>query len=109
MIRILILIVLIGFSIAAPAHAAEKAKPSASETQGQNEARFGLLLEKLKQHPEIQVYVSRAESSQYNATGELGLPDPMLFVQEQDYPIGSSMSRDQEQKMIGFKQVIPAF
>jgi len=100
---------LIGFSIAAPAHAAEKAKPSASETQGQNEARFGLLLEKLKQHPEIQAYVSRAESSQYNATGELGLPDPMLFIQEQDYPIGSSMSRDQEQKMIGFKQVIPAF
>ena len=109
MIRILIFIVLIGFSIAAPAHAAEKAKPSASETQGQNEANFGFLLEKSKQHPEIQAYVSRAESSQYNATGELGLPDPMLFIQEQDYPIGSSMSRDQEQKMIGFKQVIPAF
>lgn len=109
MIRILILIALITFSIAAPAQAAEKAKPPAPKAHEQSEARFGLLLEKLKQHPEIQAYVSRAESSQYNATGELGLPDPMLFIQEQDYPIGSSMSRDQEQKMIGFKQVIPAF
>jgi hypothetical protein len=109
MVRILILIALIVFSIAAPAQAAEKAKPTTSETHEQNEARFGLLLEKLKQHPEIQAYVSRAESSRYNATGELGLPDPMLFIQEEDYPIGTTMSRDQEQKMIGFKQVIPAF
>lgn len=109
MVRILILIALIAFSMAAPAQAAEKAKLPASETHEQNEARFGLLLEKLKQHPEIQAYVSRAESSRYNATGELGLPDPMLFIQEQDYPIGTSMSRGEEQKMIGFKQVIPAF
>ncbi len=109
MIRILIFIALIGFSIAVPAQAAEKAKSPAPEAHEQNEANFGLLLEKLKQHPEIQAYVSRAESSRYNATGELGLPDPMLFIQEQDYPIGTSMSRDQEQKMIGFKQVIPAF
>lgn len=109
MIRILILIALITFSIAAPAQAAEKVKPSAPEAHEQSEGRFGLLLEKLKQHPEIQAYVSRAESSRYNATGELGLPDPMLFIQVQDYPIGTSMSRDQEQKMIGFKQVIPAF
>lgn len=109
MIRILILTVLISFSIVAPAQATEKAKPSASTAQEPDTGRFVLLLEKLKQHPEIQAYVSRAESSQYNATGELGLPDPMLFIQEQDYPIGTSMSRDQEQKMIGFKQVIPAF
>lgn len=109
MVRILILIVLIVFSIEASAQAAEKAKSFASEMHEQNEASFGLLLEKLKQHPEIQAYVSRAESSSYSATGELGLPDPMLFIQEQDYPIGTSMSRDQEQKMIGFKQVIPAF
>lgn len=70
---------------------------------------FTALLEKLKAHPEIQAYADRAESSRYGAQGELGLPDPMLFIQEQDYPIGSSMSRDQEQKMIGFKQTIPAF
>ena len=108
MIRISILIALIAFSIAAPAQAAEKVKPSASTAQEPDTAvRFALLLEKLKQHPEIQAYVSRAESSSYNATGELGLPDPMLFIQEQDYPIGTSMSRNQEQKMIGFKQVIP--
>lgn len=110
MIRILILIALITFSIAAPAQAAEKVDPSTSTAQEPDTTgRFALLLEKLKQHPEIQAYVSRAESSRYNATGELGLPDPMLFIQEQDYPIGTSMSRDQEQKMIGFKQVIPAF
>ncbi len=109
MVRILILIALIGFSIMAPAQAAEKAKPPVSEAQEKNEDRFGFLLEQLKQHPEIQAYVSRAESSGYNATGELGLPDPMLFIQEQDYPIGTSMSRGEEQKMIGFKQVIPAF
>ncbi len=109
MVRILILMALIGFSIAAPAQAAEKAKPPASTAQEADTGHFALLLEKLKQHPEIQSYVDRAESSSYNATGELGLPDPMLFIQEQDYPIGTSMSRDQEQKMIGFKQVIPAF
>lgn len=109
MIRILILIALIGFSIVAPVHATEKAELSASTVQGPDTSHFALLLEKLKQHPEIQAYVSRAESSHYNAIGEFGLPDPMLFIQEQDYPIGASMSRDQEQKMIGFKQVIPAF
>lgn len=72
-------------------------------------APFTMLLEKLKSHPEIQAYAERAESARYGAEGELGLPDPMLFIQEQDYPIGSTMSRDQEQKMIGFKQAIPAF
>jgi len=110
MVKIFILIMLMSVSIAFPVQAAEKIKPSASTAQKQDTAgRFALLLEKLKQHPEIQAYVSRAESSQFNADGELGLPDPMLFIQEQDYPIGTSMSRDQEQKMIGFKQVIPAF
>jgi hypothetical protein len=78
----------------------------------QAEEELGTLMrleEKLRQHPEIAGYVNRAESSNHYARGELGLPDPMLFIQEQDYPIGSSMSRDQEQKMIGFKQTIPAF
>ena len=31
------------------------------------------------------------------ATGELGLPDPMLFIQEEDYP-STTMSRDQERR-----------
>jgi outer membrane protein TolC len=65
------------------------------------------LLQRLKQHPEIQAYVSRAESSRHYAEGELGLPDPMLNFQVQDYPIGSSRSSDFEEKMIGFKQEIP--
>lgn len=65
------------------------------------------LEEKLRQHPEIQAYVHKAESAKYYAKGELGLPDPMVFFAEQDYPIGSSMSQDQEQKMLGFRQDIP--
>ena len=70
---------------------------------------FDQLLEKLHQHPEIASYSAKAESVKHYAKGELGLPDPVLFVQEQDYPIGDSTSRNQEQKMIGFKQEIPAF
>jgi len=65
------------------------------------------LLQRLKQHPEIQAYASRAESSRHYARGELGLPDPMLNFQVQDYPIGSSRSADFEEKMIGFRQEIP--
>lgn len=107
MVRIILFIALIGFSIVSPAQAGEKPKSSAPAAQ--DAGRFALLLEKLRQHPEIQSYASRAESSRSYATGELGLPDPIFFIQQEDYPIGSSMSRDQEQKMLGFKQVIPAF
>ena len=70
---------------------------------------LNLLEEKLRQHPEVQAYIHRAESARLQADGELGLPDPMFFMQEQDYPIGSSRSQDQEEKMIGVKQTIPAF
>lgn len=99
--RIAILLMLL-LSTAHPAQAADD-KPDDSG------AVMLRLEEKLRQHPEIAAYVSRAESSSHYAKGELGLPDPMLFIQEQDYPIGSSMSRGEEQKMIGFKQTIPAF
>lgn len=100
---IIILLLLIA-STALPAQAdeAKTVPPMESST-------LSHLEEKLRQHPEIAAYVSRAESSSHYAKGELGLPDPMLFIQEQDYPIGNSMSRNQEEKMIGFKQVIPAF
>jgi len=100
MLRIVLMMLLIVFSMASTVRAEEKS----ADTNA-----FATLLDRLRQHPEIQGYVSRAEASQFGASGELGLPDPMLFIQEQDYPIGSSMSRDQEQKMIGFKQAIPAF
>ena len=66
------------------------------------------LEEKLRQHPEVSAYGDRAKSSSDYAKGELGLPDPMLTLQEQNYPIGSTMSRDQEQKALGFKQTIPS-
>ncbi len=100
MLRIVLMMLLIVFSMTSTVRAEEKS----ADTNA-----FATLLDRLRQHPEIQGYVSRAEASQFGASGELGLPDPMLFIQEQDYPIGSSMSRDQEQKMIGFKQAIPAF
>jgi hypothetical protein len=97
-----LLIALVLTGAALPAQAAEPGQPEEIGT-------LTRLEEKLHQHPEIAAYIHRAESSGHYAKGELGLPDPMLFIQEQDYPIGSSMSRDQEQKMIGFKQTIPAF
>ena len=100
MLRIVLMMLLIVFSMASTVRAEEK---SADTTA------FAALLDRLRQHPEIQGYVSRAESSQFGAEGALGLPDPMIFIQEQDYPIGSGMSRGQEEKMIGFKQAIPAF
>lgn len=70
---------------------------------------FNRLLARLREHPEIASYASKAEATEHYAKGELGLPDPMLNVQRKDFPIGSSTSQDFEQKMIGFKQEIPAF
>lgn len=96
MFRMFIVALLVAIGMALPAKAEETAS-------------FAQLLEKLRQHPEVASYSAKAESSQHYAKGELGLPDPMLTVQEQDYPIGSSMSRNFEEKMIGFKQEIPAF
>ena len=66
------------------------------------------LEEKLRQHPEVSAYGDRAKSSGDYAKGELGLPDPMLTLQEQNYQIGSTIPRDQEQKMVGFRQTIPS-
>lgn len=102
MFKYAIFALLVSTSMALPAQAAEPGQPEEIGT-------LTRLEEKLRQHPEIAAYASRAESSGHYAKGELGLPDPMLFIQEQDYPIGSSMSRGEEQKMIGFKQTIPAF
>lgn len=102
MFKYAIIALLVSTGITLPAQAADTSQPEEIGT-------LTRLEEKLRQHPEIAAYVSRAESSGHYAKGELGLPDPMLFIQEQDYPIGNSMSRNQEEKMIGFKQVIPAF
>lgn len=96
MFKLITLALLIVVSASFPARAAE------------NPMDFTGLLDRLRQHPEIQAYAHRTESLHNTAEGELGLPDPMLFVQERDYPLGSSLSRDQEQKMIGFKQAVPA-
>lgn len=102
MFKYAIVALLVSTGMALPAQAADTGQPEELGT-------LTRLEEKLRQHPEIAAYANRAEASGHYAKGELGLPDPMLFIQEQDYPIGNSMSRGEEQKMIGFKQTIPAF
>lgn len=83
----------------------------AADTGAQELSTLPQLEAKLHQHPEIMAYASRAESSSSYAKGELGLPDPMLYVQENQFPVGGAadFNQEQEQKAIGFKQVIPAF
>lgn len=76
----------------------------AVETQ---QLTFDDLLQRLKQHPEVQAYVSRAESSRHYAQGELGLPDPMIFAEQRDYRFRSDMGRGGGDQMLGFKQEIP--
>lgn len=75
----------------------------------QKAVEFNRLAERLRDHPEVRAYVEKAQSQRFYGDGEQGLPDPMLMVGVQDYPIGSSMSRDQQEEMIGFKQEIPGF
>lgn len=70
-------------------------------------ANFNALVARLRDHPEVQAYVEKAESQRLYGDGERGLPDPMLMLGVQDYAFGRSMSRDQQQKMIGFRQEIP--
>lgn len=67
------------------------------------------LEEKLRQHPQIEAYIARAESSDNYATGELGLPDPMIFVEQRNYPLDGSKPSPTDMQSIGFKQDIPAF
>lgn len=91
-------------SAAYPVQAADAARPE----------ELGVLTrleEKLRQHPEIAAYVSRAEALRHSSQGELGLPDPMVFISENQRPIGGAVdfNREQEQKSIGFKQIFPAF
>jgi outer membrane protein TolC len=92
------------FSSVSTAWAQDTSKPEEIST-------LTRLEEKLRQHPEIAAYAQRAESYSHNSKGELGLPDPMIFLQENQHPLGSvaGFNREQEQKAIGFKQVIPAF
>lgn len=106
--KVIIIALLVGISAALPAMAEEIAHAT-QDNHPQEIGGFARLLEKLRQHPEIASLQAKAESSEHYARGELGLPDPMLFAEEQDYPLGSSTSQMQEEKMVGFKQEIPAF
>ena len=109
MFRIIITALLVITSTALPAKAEEIIASATQDNQPQKNGGFARLLEKLKQHPEIASMQAKAESSEHYAKGELGLPDPMLNLQVQNYPIGTSNSTDFEEKVIGFKQEIPAF
>lgn len=65
------------------------------------------LEEKLRQHPEIEAYASRVEASNSYSKGELGLPDPMLFFEQEDYRFNPSMGGGSGDTMLGFQQDIP--
>ena len=67
--------------------------------------KLGQLEEKLRQHPEIAAYANRVEASGSYAKGELGLPDPMIFFEQDDYSTKSVFSSGDS--MVGFKQEIP--
>ncbi len=67
------------------------------------------LEEKLRQHPEIAAYASRVEASGSYAKGEMGLPDPMLFIEQEDYRLRSDMGRGGGDTMLGFRQEIPRY
>ncbi|GIW86376.1 MAG: hypothetical protein KatS3mg108_0700 [Isosphaeraceae bacterium] len=73
----------------------------------QEPAAFSRLVERLRDHPEVRAYVEKAETQRLYGDGEAGLPDPMLMLGVQDYALGPSMSRDQQQKMFGIRQEIP--
>lgn len=69
---------------------------------------LGQLEEKLRQHPEIAAYADRVEASGSYARGELGLPDPMIFFERDDYSFQSGRPSGGD-SMIGFRQEIPRF
>lgn len=95
-----LLIVLLLAGTASPAWA--EGKPKYLET-----GEFDTLVERLRDHPDILAYVEKAQSQRLYGDGERGLPDPMLMLGAQDYAIGRSMSLDQQQTMVGFRQEIP--
>lgn len=63
--------------------------------------------EKLRQHPQIAAYAQRVEASGSYAKGELGLPDPMVFIEQEDYRFDSDMGRGGGDTMLGLRQEIP--
>ncbi len=84
------------------------ALPARAE-EPQETGALARLEEKLRQHPEIAAYASRVEASGSYAKGEMGLPDPMLFIEQEDYRFRSDMGRGGGDKMIGFRQEIPRY
>lgn len=81
----------------------------AQAEESQETGTLTRLEEKLRQHPEIAAYASRVEASGSYAKGELGLPDPMLFIEQEDYRLRSDMGRGGGDTMLGFRQEIPRY
>lgn len=109
MLKAFIIALLVVTGTVFAAQAEDKPATVVKENHIQESEQFLQLLEKLRQHPEVAAYISKAEATEHYAKGELGLPDPMLNAQVQNYPLGTSNSKDFEEKMVGFKQEIPAF
>jgi outer membrane protein TolC len=99
--NLFILVLVLSLAISASARAATETAFDARAFEG--------ALARLKAHPEVAAGNARAEALSDAAEGTLGLPDPMLFIAEQDLPLGASTSQDFEQKMLGVRQQMPAF
>jgi outer membrane protein, heavy metal efflux system len=102
MSRILTLALLIcaGMVLSAQAEGAASVANQTSQVLGELEA-------KLRQHPAIASYASRAEASAKSADGELGLPDPLLFAEQLQYSFNSDATNRFGDRMVGFRQEIP--
>lgn len=97
---IIVLFLVIGTIYPTPAKPADRTTKTETYTE---------LVEQLRNHPEIQAYIAKAKSLESYSAGEHGLPDPVLVLGVQDFPVGNSTSQGEQEKMLGFKQDIPGF
>ncbi len=102
MFKVFFIALLIVGSVVLPAKAEDTAA-SPDETS----AVLSRLEAKLRRHPDLAAYASRVEASGNYAQGELGLPDPMLFVEQRQYSFDFDATRRFGDRMVGFRQEIP--
>ncbi len=70
---------------------------------------FENYLERLSEHPQIESILANSEALNFQAKGELGLPDPVMMIGVDNVPI-SDPAFDRflpTSKVIGFSQAIP--
>ena len=107
MLRILLIALLVVSFSTHPVKADHKVEHTQVVPTDGKEKSFDDLAATLRSHPEIAAYASRVEASKEYAQGELGLPDPMVFLEQEDYRFKSNMGRGGGDTMIGFRQAIP--